>query len=101
MPLSMVDGLLAISNCGCKSLAANSFVMTKIEMLKLTCGKDKCKQIHIGKEERGCPTLKVHGEDMKKVNQEKYLGDIIGEILVSRNGSNQKILMLEKAKEME
>ena len=76
MPLSMVDDLLTITNCGSKSVAANSFVMNKIEMVKLSCGEDKCKQIHIGSQKRGCPVLKVHDKDIKKVCQEKYLDDM-------------------------
>ena len=72
--------------------------MNKIEMMKLSCGEDKCKQIHVGNTKRGCPVLKVHGENMKKVGQEKYLGDIVSEIITSINGSNQKNITARKNK---
>ena len=94
----MVDDLLTIINCGCQSVAANEFVMNKIEMMKLSCGEDKCKQIHVGNTRRGCPVLKVHGENMKKVSQEKYLGDTISEVITSINGSNHKNIAARKNK---
>ena len=40
-------------------------------------GKTKCHQIHVGKESVLCPTLKIHGYDMEKVSDDKYLGDIL------------------------
>ena len=72
--------------------------MNKIEMVKLNCGEDKCKQIHVGKKQRKCPVLKVHQENMKKVSQEKYLGDIISEEITGLNGSNQKNINARKNK---
>ena len=43
----------------------------------LNLNKDKCHQIHIGKQNENCPSLKAHNHLMKKVNQDKYLGDIL------------------------
>ena len=51
----------------------NSFMETK----KLELNPKKCSQIHIGHKCNQCPKLKVHNSEMKKVDQEKYLGDIV------------------------
>ena len=97
MPLAMVDDILTISECGLKSVATNSFINSKIEMKKLTLGKNKCKQIHVGKDNIFCPTLEVHGEPIEVVYNEKYLGDIVAN--VSRgDGSNSKNISARKSK---
>ena len=44
---------------------------------KLWFSETKCHQIHIGKDARFCTSLKVHDKEMKKVDDDKYLGDII------------------------
>ena len=45
---------------------------------KLELGKEKCFQIHVGKNSsRNCPDLSVHEDTMNKTTYEKYLGDII------------------------
>ena len=55
LPLGMVDDILAVSRCGHKSVAMNSFLTTQCELKKLRfhtpdqSGKTKCHQIHIGK----------------------------------------------------
>ena len=41
-PLSMVDDLLCVSNCGGKSLLMNSFINTKSSIKKLQFGVEKC-----------------------------------------------------------
>ena len=40
---------------------------------------EKCCKIHIGKKCDQCQELKVHKNDMKDSQKEKYLGDIISE----------------------
>ena len=89
MPLSMVDDILTISRCGFPSVASNSFINTKIEMMKLKLGRQKCHQIHVGKVCPFCPTLQVHGEAIDLVEEDKYLGDVISNT-IQVNGSNQK-----------
>ena len=90
LPLAMVDDLLGIAPCGLDSLALNTFINVNIEMKKLrfhtpgSDGKTKCHKIHVGRRNRFCPTLLVHGTVMPEVPREKYLGDII-----SGDGSNR------------
>ena len=107
-PLSMVDDLLCISNCGIKSLIMNSFINLKSNIKKLQFGENKCSKIHIGKNKTICPPLKIDRwktiqidgvddnspsvEDIydgKHVIQDskdqKYLGDII-----CNTGKNEK-----------
>ena len=91
LPLSMVDDLLTISRCGNASLALNTYVNAQIETKKLRFhtpdhnGKSKCHFIHIGKNNKNCPKLKVHGTEMEQVTEDTYLGDIISE-----DGKNEK-----------
>ena len=87
----MVDDLLTISRCGNASLALNTYVNAQIETKKLRFhtpdhnGKSKCHFIHIGKNNKNCPKLKVHGTEMEQVTEDTYLGDIISE-----DGKNEK-----------
>ena len=99
-PLAFVDDLFLMSECGTKSLIANAFVNTKIEMKNLEFGVDnekneakKCRQIHICKENTFCPPLKAHQANIPKVDDEKYLGDII-----SADGKLSKTIQQRKAK---
>ena len=91
MPLSMVDDILVVSKCGQDSLAANTYVNTKIELKKLKFhtpdrnGKTKCHKLHIGKPSHLCPELRVHGTKMEQVTEDTYLGDVI-----SSDGTNFK-----------
>ena len=98
-PLSMVDDLLCVSECGFKTIMAHSFLTFKTESKKLQFGAQKCKKLHVGKrkEKFKCQTLKVDQwkeieisseeiEDicdneckMEESAQEKYLGDTISE----------------------
>lgn len=89
MPLSMVDDLLAIAECGHKSVATNTFINAKIEMKKLDFNVKKCHQIHVGKNDIFCPTLQVHGESMSVVTEDSYLGDIVANH-IQVDGSNSK-----------
>ena len=79
----MVDDIISISNCGYKSVDLNAYITTQCELKKLRFhvpdekGKTKCHQIHIGKDSVLCPTLKIHGFNMQKVKEDKYLGDIL------------------------
>ena len=83
--LSMIDDVLAIAKCGCRSVETNSYINSQFEMKNLNLNKDKCHQIHIGKPNDNCPTLKAHNSEIKKVNQDKYLGDVI-----SSNANNDE-----------
>ena len=101
-PLTMVDDVLTISECGFKTSMAHAYIKTKTDEKKLQFGADKCKKLHVGKvyEEFKCQTLKVDewkeveivneetgvdgikdvlvGEkEMESKNEEKYLGDVI------------------------
>ena len=53
----------------------------KIESKKLRLSKDKCAQLHVGKNNLDkCDTnLKVHADPMKRVHDGAYLGDIISD----------------------
>ena len=70
LPLAMIDDLLGIAPCGLESIALNTFINVQIEMKRLKFhtpgpdGKTKCHKIHIGKENKLCPTLLVHGTEM-------------------------------------
>ena len=83
LPLGFVDDLNGIAKCGNQSLSLNTFINTQIELKKLRFhttdakGKSKCHKLHIGRETRDCPALKVHGTEMQQVKDDKYLGDIL------------------------
>ena len=107
-PLSMVDDLLCISDCGINSLMMNSFINAKSNIKKLQFGEQKCHKIHVGKDKSVCPALSIDKWKTKKVEaldntnssledvqagyyliedstDEKYLGDII-----SYDGKNDR-----------
>ena len=83
LPLAMCDDLLGISTCGQESLALNTYINAQIELKKLKFhtpdknGKTKYHKLHVGAKNKLCPSLKVHGTDMKEVDSDVYLGDII------------------------
>ena len=91
LPLAFVDDLSGITKCGSHSLSLNTFINTQIELKKLRFhtadarGNSKCHKLHIGKETRECPVLKVHGTPMQEVKDDRYLGDIL-----SCDGKNTK-----------
>ena len=91
LPLAMVDDINAISKCGLDSINLNTYINTQIELKKLRfhvpdkSGKTKCHKMHIGKNKKHCPELKVHGTTMESVTENTYLGDII-----SCDGKNTK-----------
>ena len=109
-PLSMIDDLISISECGHKTAMDHAYIKCKTSSKKLQFGSQKCKKIHIGKshEEHKCQPLYVdkweekevedfetgiikiedscESEDvMEEKSEEKYLGDVI-----SRDGRNIK-----------
>ena len=47
-PLSMVDDVICITECGYKSAMINSYMQSKTSSKKLQFGSTKCKKIHIG-----------------------------------------------------
>ena len=53
-------------------------------MKKLTLNGKKCHQIHVGNPDINCPKLKAHQNEILRVKQDKYLGDI-----VSFDGKNE------------
>ena len=103
-PLTMVDDVLCISECGFKSVMVNSYMESKTSSKKLQFSTNKCKKMHIGKT---CETLLCHSlyvdkwslnhkddnieeicigkEKIQETNEERYLGDII-----SKDGKNLK-----------
>ena len=77
-PLSFVDDVISISNCGVDSIKVNGIIQGKIKCKQLSLGHAKCFQMHIGKKTKHlCPTLKVHGRDMLTSDSEKYLSNIL------------------------
>ena len=77
-PLIMIDDVLAISRCGNDSVKMNAIIQSKIDTKQLMFGTKKCFKLHIGgKCKTTCPTLKVHDQEMKSVEKERYLGDIL------------------------
>ena len=94
LPLAVVDDLLGVAEGGHNSLALNIFINTKIEMRKLRFhtpdkkGKSKCNVMHIGKTNKICPQLQVHGTPMQQITHDTYLGDII-----SADGSNERNIL--------
>ena len=76
-PLQMVDDILGIQECSKKSKRLNSVINTFMNLEKLQLSRTKCNNIHIGKGNEICHTLKVQGTKMKSSNQELYLGDVI------------------------
>ena len=83
LPLSMVDDILGISKCGNNSLTLNTFINTQIPIKKLkfhtgnNSVKSKCHKLHIGKSNKMCPELRVHGSPMQQVLTDTYLRDVM------------------------
>ena len=76
-PLQMVDDIMAIQKCSTMSLHMNVSINTFIELEKLTLSKKKCHNVHIGKQNKECPALKIHGSKMETSDRETYLGDVL------------------------
>ena len=112
-PLSMVDDLLCVSECGMETAKMHAFIKLKTDTKKLQFGASKCKKLHVGKykEDFKCQALKIDdwkeveimneetgvddiadicdGEEiMEEKQEEKYLGDVIS--VDGRNIKNVK-----------
>ena len=72
--LGFVDDGVGIAPCGDESLNLNIITEEMIKAKKLRFNTDKCHVIHVGKSQHNCANLKVHGVTMKRVENEKYLG---------------------------
>ena len=48
-PLSMVDDILCVSECGYKTSMLHGFMKMKTDCKKLQFGAAKCKKLHVGK----------------------------------------------------
>ena len=83
IPLAMVDDLISVRTCGFESIESNVTINTIIELKKLKFHvpeagkKSKCHYLHVGKPNKRCPGMKVHGEKADRVEEAVYLGDII------------------------
>ena len=83
IPLACVDDLLSVSKCGFESVKMNCSMNTLIELKKLefhiqeTGKKSKCHKLHVGKPNKMCPKMKVHGIEAETISEALYLGDII------------------------
>ena len=75
--LGMVDDVLCVTKCSNATITSNATINSFMELNKLTLSAEKCSKIHIGKKTHQCPKLKVHENEMKESQKEKYLGDII------------------------
>ena len=89
--LCMVDDILAVQKCSKISLQINSVINSFVELKKLTLSEKKCSKIHIGKTNLSCHQLKVHENDMKNSNQERYLGDLISKDAKIKHTIDQRV----------
>jgi hypothetical protein len=91
----MVDDIKTTSECGTTTVALNARVNSFVERKKLGLSFDKCARIHIGKKShyQECHNIKVHKEDMKSSEKEKYLGDF-----VTKHANANDTLMARKAR---
>ena len=76
-PLSFVDDIIGVSDCGPGAVKMNAVIQSKIEGKQLMLGHAKCFQMHVGKPSNGCSDLSVHGKQMLTTKSEKYLGDVL------------------------
>ena len=94
-PLALIDDIVCVSRCDADAKEANAVVNMKIESKKLRLSKDKCAQLHVSKNnlDRCDTNLKVHEDQMKKVHDGAYLGDII-----SADGTIDKLIESRRQK---
>ena len=70
----MIDDLIAVRQCGFGSIETNVTIKTIIELKKLQFHipsdnkKSKCHFLHVGKTNRACPGMKVHGGKNRQAN---------------------------------
>ena len=71
--------MITSEKCGDTSVRPNAIVNVFIDSKKLALIAKKCSKIHLGNKESisRCPELKVHKENIKKSDKEKYLGDYL------------------------
>ena len=78
IPLAMVDDLISVRTCGFESIESNVTINTIIELKKLKFHvpeagkKSKCHYLHVGKPNKRCPGMKVHGEKADRVEEAVY-----------------------------
>ena len=71
--LGLIDDVANVAVCGVDSVADNAYIVAKFEQVTLELNSGKCHQMHVGKENKYCPTLTAHEEEMDVVLSEKYL----------------------------
>ena len=69
--------MAAFGMCGSNSVSLNTIVTSKTKLKRLKLGTDKCRTLHIGKKKEDCSVLYAEGTEMKLVNEEEYLGEIL------------------------
>ena len=94
-PLALIDDIVCVSRCDADAIEANAVVNMKIESKKFILSNDKCAQLHVSKNnlDRCDTNLKVHEDQMKKVHDGAYLGDII-----SADGTIDKLIESRRQK---
>ena len=78
--LGMVDDIMSIQKCNNETVKINAVINSFVESKKLNLSKSKCYKIHIEKQkkkEHNCAKLKIHNNDMKDSEKQKYLGDVV------------------------
>ena len=92
-PLSMVDDLLCISECGYKTASAHAYLSFKTDSKKLQFGAQKCKKLHVGKnfEDYKCQTLKIQNWNELEVVDEETGMDVIEDICSDALEMEQKM----------
>ena len=76
-PLSLIDDVICVSECGVKTVEINALVNAKFESKKLRLSDDKSVKIHLSKgKEKRCPIkTMIHEKTMKETDRVRYLGD--------------------------
>ena len=71
-PLSMIDDIVAVSECGLEAVDLNAYLNTKTNLKKLQFGVDKCVRMHVGCDKPFCPDLFIDQWKLKKVEEARY-----------------------------
>ena len=98
--LGMIDDTFAATRCGVQSVEMNALMNTFIETKKLYFNTSKCYLIHLGPKKEECCQLKVHDQNMKQTNSEKYLGDIVSNTGNTENIENRRKMGLKTISEL-
>ena len=85
-PLTMVDDVICISECGYKSVMVNEFMQCKANSKKLQFGPSKCKKLHNGKQdmEFKCHALFVEKWEEREMIQGNTQNNIIQDVCIGR-----------------